>query len=170
VHLVDVVPYLVEDALKAQGANFLVATDWAVHVSRTGGWSPGKNPAIVAAGRPGPARRAERRSGKMTQEVHGPMRLRRGDIRVRQGSRVHRQLSLPRLQESVRRRNGNVLAVPEDDFTDRGSPKKFHYTAASGKGLDRNFCPDCAPDCSPPAWRACPGLVFVALAAWTASN
>jgi hypothetical protein len=36
------------------------------------------------------------------------------------------------------------LGVPEDDFTLlSGQPKAFHYTAASGKGLDRNFCPDC---------------------------
>ena len=45
VHLVDVVPYLVEDALKAQGANFLVATDWAVHVIQDGRLVTGQNPA-----------------------------------------------------------------------------------------------------------------------------
>ena len=45
VHLVDVVPYLVEDALKAQGANFLVATDWAVHVIQDGRLITGQNPA-----------------------------------------------------------------------------------------------------------------------------
>lgn len=44
VHLVDVVPYLVEDALKAQGANFLVATDWAVHVIQDGLLVTGQNP------------------------------------------------------------------------------------------------------------------------------
>jgi putative intracellular protease/amidase len=45
VHLVDVVPYLVEDALRAQGANFLVATDWAVHVIQDGLLITGQNPA-----------------------------------------------------------------------------------------------------------------------------
>jgi putative intracellular protease/amidase len=44
VHLVDVVPYLVEDALKAQGANFLAANDWAVHVIQDGLLVTGQNP------------------------------------------------------------------------------------------------------------------------------
>ena len=36
------------------------------------------------------------------------------------------------------------FGVPESDFTvTSGTPKPFHYTAQSGKGLDRNFCPDC---------------------------
>ena len=34
------------------------------------------------------------------------------------------------------------FGVPEDDFTlISGEPKAFHYIAQSGKGLDRNFCP-----------------------------
>ena len=34
--------------------------------------------------------------------------------------------------------------MPEDDFTlISGEPKAFHYVAQSGKGLDRNFCPNC---------------------------
>jgi putative intracellular protease/amidase len=45
VQLVDVVPYLVEDALRAQGANFLAATDWAVHVIEDGLLITGQNPA-----------------------------------------------------------------------------------------------------------------------------
>ena len=44
VHLVEVVPYLVEDALKAQGANFLAAADWAVHVIQDGLLITGQNP------------------------------------------------------------------------------------------------------------------------------
>lgn len=43
-HLVDVVPYLVEDALKAEGARFLAATDWAVHVVQDGPLVTGQNP------------------------------------------------------------------------------------------------------------------------------
>ena len=35
------------------------------------------------------------------------------------------------------------FAVPEEDFTlISGEPKAFHYIAQSGKGLDRNFCPN----------------------------
>lgn len=44
VHLVEVVPYLVEDALKAQGAGFLAANDWAVHVIQDGLLITGQNP------------------------------------------------------------------------------------------------------------------------------
>jgi putative intracellular protease/amidase len=44
VQLVDVVPYLVEDALRAQGANFLVAADWTVHVIQDGQLVTGQNP------------------------------------------------------------------------------------------------------------------------------
>jgi putative intracellular protease/amidase len=42
--LVDVVPYLVEDALKAQGANFLVAANWCPHVVQDGLLVTGQNP------------------------------------------------------------------------------------------------------------------------------
>lgn len=36
------------------------------------------------------------------------------------------------------------FGMPEDDFTlISGEPKAFHYVAQSGKGLDRNFCPEC---------------------------
>ena len=44
VQLVEVVPYLLEDALKAQGANFLAAADWAVHVIQDGLLITGQNP------------------------------------------------------------------------------------------------------------------------------
>ncbi|HKA33625.1 MAG TPA: type 1 glutamine amidotransferase domain-containing protein [Candidatus Binatia bacterium] len=44
VQLVQVVPYLVEDALKAQGANFLAAADFGVHVIRDGLLVTGQNP------------------------------------------------------------------------------------------------------------------------------
>lgn len=49
VQLVDVVPYLLEDALKAQGANFLAAADWAVHVIQDGLLITGQNPASSRA-------------------------------------------------------------------------------------------------------------------------
>ncbi|MET0340053.1 MAG: type 1 glutamine amidotransferase domain-containing protein [Polyangiales bacterium] len=45
VQLTQVVPYLVEDALKAKGANFLAASDWAVHVIQDGLLVTGQNPA-----------------------------------------------------------------------------------------------------------------------------
>src|SRR5215510_3698866 len=42
--LVDVVPYLLEDVLKEQGANFLAAADWGVHVVQDGLLITGQNP------------------------------------------------------------------------------------------------------------------------------
>jgi len=44
VQLVGVVPYLVESALKAQGANFLAATSFGVHVIQDGLLITGQNP------------------------------------------------------------------------------------------------------------------------------
>lgn len=56
------------------------------------------------------------------------------------------------------------FGVPEDDFTLlSGGPKKLHYTAASGKGLDRNFCPDCGARLYSTNLESFPGLVFVTL-------
>jgi hypothetical protein len=56
------------------------------------------------------------------------------------------------------------FGVPETDFTLlSGSPKKFHYTAASGKGLDRNFCQDCGARLYSTNLESFPGLVFVTL-------
>ena len=45
VHLVDVVPYLLEDVLKEQGANFSSTADWGVHVVQEGLLITGQNPA-----------------------------------------------------------------------------------------------------------------------------
>ena len=56
------------------------------------------------------------------------------------------------------------FAVPEDDFTLlSGAPKAFHYIANSGKGLDRNFCPECGARLFTSNLGAFPGLVFVQL-------
>lgn len=54
------------------------------------------------------------------------------------------------------------FGVPEADFTLlSGSPKSFHYTAESGNGLDRNFCPDCGSRLFSSNLIGFPGLVFV---------
>ena len=56
------------------------------------------------------------------------------------------------------------FGVPEDDFTlTSGTPKAFHYTAESGKGLDRNFCPECGARVFSSNLESFPGLVFVTL-------
>jgi hypothetical protein len=56
------------------------------------------------------------------------------------------------------------FAVPEDDFSLlSGSPRKHHYIADSGKGLDRNFCPDCGARLFTSNLESFPGLVFVTL-------
>ncbi len=56
------------------------------------------------------------------------------------------------------------FGVQEDDFViTRGKPKAFHYTAQSGKGLDRNFCPNCGSRVFTTNLESFPGLVFVAL-------
>ena len=56
------------------------------------------------------------------------------------------------------------FGVPEDDFTLlSGAPKAFHYVANSGKGLDRNFCPECAARLYTSNLESFPGLVFVQL-------
>jgi len=44
VQLVEVVPYLLEDVLRKQGANFLAAADWGVHVIQDGLLITGQNP------------------------------------------------------------------------------------------------------------------------------
>jgi putative intracellular protease/amidase len=43
-HLVDVVPYLLEDVLKEQGATFSATVDWGVHVVQDGLLITGQNP------------------------------------------------------------------------------------------------------------------------------
>jgi hypothetical protein len=56
------------------------------------------------------------------------------------------------------------FAVPQDDFTlTAGKAKAFHYIADSGKGLDRNFCPDCGARLFSSNLESFPGLVFVTL-------
>ena len=56
------------------------------------------------------------------------------------------------------------FAVPQEDFTLlQGNPKSFHYIAASGKGLDRNFCPECGSRLFTTHLESFPGLVFVML-------
>jgi len=67
-----------------------------------------------------------------------------------------------------KRASGGVMAtffgVPQDDFTlISGKPKPFHYVAESGKGLDRNFCPDCGSRLFTTNLDSFPGLVFVML-------
>ncbi len=44
-HLVDVVPYLLEDVLKEQGAKFSATANWGVHVVQDGLLFTGQNPA-----------------------------------------------------------------------------------------------------------------------------
>ena len=56
------------------------------------------------------------------------------------------------------------FGVPQTDFALlSGAPKKHHYTAASGKGLDRNFCPECGARLFTSNLESFPGLVFVML-------
>lgn len=56
------------------------------------------------------------------------------------------------------------FGVPDDDFTLlSGSPKALHYVAASGKGLDRNFCPECGARVFTTNLESFPGTVFVQL-------
>jgi hypothetical protein len=56
------------------------------------------------------------------------------------------------------------FGVPKDDFTViSGKPKAFHYVAESGKGLDRNFCPDWGARLFSGNLESFPDLVFVTL-------
>jgi len=56
------------------------------------------------------------------------------------------------------------FGVPADDFTlIGGNPKSFHYVAESGKGLDRNFCPECGARLFTTNLESFPGMVFVTL-------
>jgi hypothetical protein len=91
--------------------------------------------------------------------------MRRHQVRVQYRSYLRRRLSLPRLQEGVRRRSGDFLRrAPEDDFTlISGDPKAFHYVAQSGKGLDRNFCPTCGARVFTSNLEGFPGMIFVTL-------
>src|SRR6516165_805900 len=56
------------------------------------------------------------------------------------------------------------FGVPEDDFTlISGEPKAFHYIAKSGKGVDRNFCPQCGARVFTSNLEGFPGMIFVTL-------
>ena len=55
------------------------------------------------------------------------------------------------------------FAVPQSDFTRSGEVKSHHYIAESGKGLDRNFCPNCGSRLFSDNLASFPGLVFVTL-------
>jgi hypothetical protein len=56
------------------------------------------------------------------------------------------------------------FGVPESDFTlISGAPKAFHYVAQSGKGLDRNFCPECGARVFSTNLDSFPGAVFATL-------
>lgn len=57
-----------------------------------------------------------------------------------------------------------LLCVAEDDFTLlSGQPQAFHYTASSGNGLDRNFCPACGARLFTSNGESYPGMVFVTI-------
>lgn len=67
-----------------------------------------------------------------------------------------------------KRASGGEMAtffgVPASDFTlISGKPKPYHYIAASGKGLDRMFCPDCGSRVYTDNLESFPGAVFVQL-------
>ena len=56
------------------------------------------------------------------------------------------------------------FGVPENDFTlISGTPKAFHYIAQSGKGLDRNFCPECGARVFSSNLESFPGTIFATL-------
>jgi hypothetical protein len=56
------------------------------------------------------------------------------------------------------------FGVPQDDFKlISGNPKPHHFIADSGKGLDRNFCPECGSRLFSSNLESFPGLVFVML-------
>jgi hypothetical protein len=56
------------------------------------------------------------------------------------------------------------FGIPADDFRlISGKPKSYHYVAESGKGLDRNFCPDCGARLFTTHLESFPGTVFVML-------
>ena len=70
--------------------------------------------------------------------------------------------------KDCKRASGGATAiffgVAVDDFTlTSGKPKAFHYVAESGKGLDRNFCPECGARIFSTNLESFPGQVFVTL-------
>jgi len=63
------------------------------------------------------------------------------------------------------------FGVPKKDFPlISGTPKSFHYIAASGKGLDRNFCPDCGARLFSDNLEGFPDLVFVTIGSLNQSD
>ena len=67
-----------------------------------------------------------------------------------------------------KRASGGEMAtffgIPASDFVlASGKPKPFHYVAESGKGLDRNFCPDCGSRLYTTNLESFPGTVFIML-------
>ncbi|RCW81269.1 GFA family protein [Phyllobacterium bourgognense] len=57
-----------------------------------------------------------------------------------------------------------LFSVAEDDFTLlSGQPKAFRYTASSGKGLDRNFCPPYGARLFTSNAESYSGMVFVTI-------
>ena len=57
-----------------------------------------------------------------------------------------------------------LLGVSEDEFALlSGQPKALHYTASSGKGLDRNLCPACGLRLFTCNAESYPGMVFVTI-------
>ena len=70
------------------------------------------------------------------------------------------------IRDQLRARPLGFGAVPlaGDDFTlISGEPKAFHYIAQSGKGLDRNFCPQCGARVFTSNLEGFPGMIFVTL-------
>lgn len=58
------------------------------------------------------------------------------------------------------------FAVPEGDFTLlRGTPRGFQQVAASGKRLERVFCPECGARLYTRNLESFPGLVFATIGA-----
>jgi hypothetical protein len=56
------------------------------------------------------------------------------------------------------------FGVPDNEFTLlSGTPKPFPYVAASGKRLERVFCPDCGARLYTRNLQSFPGLVFVTI-------
>jgi hypothetical protein len=92
------------------------------------------------------------------------MRLWRDQIRIQYGPELHRRLLLQGLPKASGGAMATFLGVPADDFTlIDGNSKSFHYVAESGKGLDRNFCPDCGARLFTTNLESFPGMVFVAI-------
>jgi len=56
------------------------------------------------------------------------------------------------------------IGVSEDDFTLlSGEPKSFHYTGASGNGLDKSFCPECGARLFTSSAQNMPGMILVTI-------